>query len=187
MFRNSAITPTATMGGVGMSVAHGLRSSSLHAWIFYGFPAGGLASSSALVVSHANTPDTIIGAASYLGVDSTGTVTAFNSGAASTAAWSSGNVAGNSGDALIGGAFVDNGSVSSSTPGGSANERIDQNVAGQSETLVFEDILSIAGTTALTGTWNAAGSHLAIAASFKPSAAAAVSLPILVMAPPIPA
>lgn len=170
MFRNAVITVTATMAGTSMTAAHNLRSGSLHIWLFYGFPSGGLASGSTLQATFTgNTADTICGAASYAGVDTTGTVTAFNAAAAATAAWGSGNVAGNSGDALIGGMFTDGG-ASSSTPGGTAVERIDRNVAGQSETLVLEDILSIGGTTALAGTLDTAASNIAVAAAFKPVA-----------------
>lgn len=184
----STIAMNAT-GGLTWTQAHTAVSGNVRASLFYAFAPSGLASSTTLSVTHTNASDAIMGAASYLGADSSGTVTAFNGTGASTAAWSSGNVTGNSGDALIGGCFVDAGAVSSSTPGGSANERIDRNVAGQSETLVLQDILSIAGTTAMTGTWNAAGAHIAVAASFKAAAGGggSVDLPILVTVPPIAA
>lgn len=175
---------TVTAGAINLARDHSLVSVNLRAEVWSAAAPSGLASSSTITVTHSGICDCIIGAVSYLGIDTTGTVVAFNAAAAATAAWSSGSVAGNAGDALVGGSFVDSGSVSSSAPGGSAVERIDANVAGQSETLVFEDILSLGGATALQGTWNAAASHVAIAVAYKAAAAAAAEIPILVMAPP---
>jgi hypothetical protein len=173
-----------TTGGLTWTQDHTVVSGSIRTSVWSAAAPSGLASSTALTITHTNACDSIMGGASYNGIDTSGFAVAFNGAAASTAAWSSGSVAGNAGDALIGGAFVDNGSVSSSVIGGSETERIDKNVAGQSETLTLYDILSIAGSTALTGTWNAAGSHVATAVAYK--ALAAATIPQLVMAPPIP-
>jgi hypothetical protein len=178
-FNNIAAAMSVSGGGLTWATAHSNIVSTLGMAIFYAPFSSVVASGTVLTVTHASgTPDCIIGARSYTGIDTAGTVTAFNAGSSSTTPWTSGNVAGASTNALIGGAFRDGGTATSSTPGGSANERFDLNVPGQSETLVFEDILSIAGTTALTGTWDATTSSVSIAASFKAATAAAATLPL---------
>lgn len=171
-FNSTNSTMAASGGSLTWSTAHNVTSGSIRVYLFYAFAPSGLASSTTLTITHSGggSADCIIGAYSLLGVDTSGTVVAFNGAGASTAGWSSGSVSGNSGNALVGGAFVDNGSVSSSTPTAPAVERIDKNVAGQSETLTLVDKLSISGSDSVAGTWNAAGSHVAIGAAFKDAA-----------------
>jgi hypothetical protein len=170
-FNNIAAVMSISGGGLTWATAHSSIVSTLGMYLFYAPFSSSVASGTVLTVTHASgTPDCIIGARSYTGIDTAGTVTAFNAGTSATTPWTSGNVTGSSTNALIGGAFRDGGTTTSSAPGGSATERIDFNVPGQSETLVLEDILSIAGTTALTGTWDATTSSISIAASFKAAA-----------------
>ena len=177
---------TVTAGAINLARDHSLLNVNLRIEMWSAAAPSGLASSSTITVTHSGACDCIIGSASYLGIDTTGTVVATNAAAAATAAWASGSVAGNAGDALMGGAFVDSGSVSSSTPGGAAVERIDNNVPGQSETLVLQDILSISGATDLTGTWNAAATHIAIGVAYKAAAGGAVGSGVMRTFNPIP-
>lgn len=174
----SSVTGTA---GLTWATAHDVTSGNIRVYLFYAFAPSGLASGSTITVTHTNAADSIIGAASYTGVDTSGTIVGFNGAGASTAAWSSSTVTGTAGDGLIGGCFVDTGAVTNSVPSGSATERIDQNVPAQSETLTLVDNLSMSASDSLAGTWkngsavDTAGTHVAIAAAFKASGAAAAS------------
>lgn len=160
-----------TAGGLTWTAAHNILSSNIRVYLFYAPAPSGLASSTSLGVTHSSgTVDCILGCVSYTGVDAAAGPTAFNGTAAASTGWSSGSVAGSAGNLLVGGSFVDSGSVSSSVPAGAENERFDRFIVGQAETLVFEDILSMSGATALTGTWNASATNVAVAASFAPSA-----------------
>jgi hypothetical protein len=178
---------TVTVAGNAATQAHTIVSGALRLGLFYYYAAAGLASSSAIVgTGQAGSNGILMCAASYTGIDTTGTVTGFNATAAATAAYSSGNVSASAGDALIGGCWGD-GAQRTSTPTGPAVERSDFNTAttGQSVTLV--DKLSMSATDALAGTWSGTLDHMAIAVAFKPAAGAAVVIPSLVMAPHTPA
>lgn len=171
-FNSTNSTMAVSGGALTWTQDHTAVSGSIRTSVFRAPAPAGLAASTVLTLTHTGggVADSIFGAASYLGIDTVGTVVAVNGGGASTAAWSSGSVAGNSGDALVGGAFVDAGAVSSSVPTAPAVERIDRNIAGQSESLTMADILSLSGATALAGTWNAAGGHVAVAVAYKAAA-----------------
>lgn len=172
-----AIDGTSTLAFAGGSLTwakdHEVTSGNVKIAQFRAHAPSGLASSTVLTATHGNVSsglDCLADAVAYSGIDTSGTVTAFNGAGAATSAWGSGSVTGNVGDALIGGCFRDGGSATSSAPGGSATERYDTNNAGQNETLVTQDLLSIAGSTALTGTWSAAAGHVAVAVSYKAAA-----------------
>lgn len=130
----------------------------------------GLASGTVLTVTHTNNSDCIIGAGSFLGIDTTGTVitTAVNN--ASTAGWTGGALSSTSGNMIFGGAFVDSGSVSSSAPVAPSVELFDKNVAGQSETLICEYKLSVAGADLVDGTWNAGAAWIGASVCYKSAA-----------------
>lgn len=175
-----------TGGGLTWAVDHTVVSGSIRTSVISAQAPAGLSSSTAITVTNniATPGDMIAGAASYLGIDTAGTiVVAINGAGASTAAWNSGSVGGNAGDLLVGGAFIDNGATSSSVPGGTGVERIDVNIPGQAETLTLVDKLTIAGADTIDGTWNSAGGHVAAAVAYKALAAGSVP-PLLLMAQP---
>lgn len=163
-----------TAAGLTWAQDHTVVSGQIRVAVFSAPAPSGLASGSTITITNTGgsaTGDFIVGGESYLGIDtSAGYVTGFNGAAAATAAWATGSITASSGDAIIGGAWVDAGAVSSSTPTSPAVERIDKNVAGQSETLTLVDKLSVAGSDALAGTWNAAGGHVAIGVGYKAAA-----------------
>lgn len=167
--------------------AHTVQSGSYRISLFYAFAPSGLASGTGITVSDTGgTSDITCCAASYLGVDTSGTVVALNGGSASTAAWASGSVAANSGDAIIGGAAGD-GTLRTSTPTAPAVERVDFNSATTSGSITLVDKLTVAGSDSVAGTWSGTLDHRALGVAFKAAAVAATEIPILVMAPPIPA
>jgi hypothetical protein len=171
-FNSAAETLSMSGGSLTWTQAHTLTSGSLRLSLFYAFAPSGLASGTTLTVtaSVGGSNDMTWCVASYLGVDTSGTVVAFNAAAASTAAWSSGSVAGNSGNALIGGAGGD-GTLRTSTPDAGNNERIDFNSATTSGSITLVDKLSISGTDSLDGDWSGTLSHIGIGVAFKPAAA----------------
>jgi hypothetical protein len=164
----ATITPTSI--GSGWTTDRDSGAASARIMVFRARVAAGLASSSTITITHSNSCD-CIAAAVYDVLDNSTPVTTANSGSGSTAAWSSGAVAGNSGDMLFGACFIDNGATTSSSPGGGATEKYDLNVGAQSETLVAQEVI-ISGSTSLTGTWNAAGGWVAAAVAYKLAAAA---------------
>lgn len=175
-FINSASTSSVTTtGGLTWTKDAELRATSLHIAIHHAFAPSGLASGTTLTVTFTAGGDSIMGAGSFLGIDTTGTVIASQTNNASTAGWSSGTVASTSGNALIGGSFIDSGSVSSSTPTSPGVELIDKNVAGQSETLTEVYKLSVSGNDVIDGTWNAAAAWIAAAVCYKASAGASAT------------
>lgn len=163
-----------TTGGLTWATDIAAVSGNLRVSIFSAAAPSGLANGTTLGIAHSNTHDAIIFAYSLLGVDTTTWAIGSNSTGAATAAWSSGNVTPGGGNyALVGGAFVDSGSVSSSTPA-AGSERVDLNVPGQSETLTLVDQLTVSGTNTISGTWNAAATHLAAAVAYAELAGGAV-------------
>lgn len=162
-------------GGLTWAQDHTVSSGTLRISVFSAPAPAGLASGTTLTVSFSTASnDTIIGAGSFLGIDTVGTVVAFNGGAASTAAWSSASVAATSGNALIGGAFCD-GLNATSTPTAPGVELFDRNIVGQSESLVEQYKLSVAGSDTIAGTWSGAVSHVAIGVAYKAAAAGAAA------------
>jgi hypothetical protein len=168
-------TASATVTGPGaFTVAHSTASGNYYTALLYVFCPSGLSSGTTVTISFTGgsvaSADVTVCAASYLGVDTSGTVIAFNATGASTAAWASGTVAATSGNALIGGAGGD-GTLSTSTPTSPAVEEIDFNSA----------------TTG--GTWSNAITNIGIAACFKAATgvtAAAVMTPAFNAIPFVP-
>jgi hypothetical protein len=186
----TAVTVTPSGGGLTWTQAHQLLSGNLRGQVWYAPCPSGLASSTAITLTpSANVAgnDMQFGAMSLLGVDTGGTpVSAFNAAAASTAAFSSGTVAGAAGSGLVAGVFGD-GLVGSVTFTGPAVESWDQNNAGQNETSAMGYKVTVAGSDSIVGSFSGAVAHVCVGVAFAPAAGAAASIPTLVMAPPIPA
>lgn len=170
-FNASAETLSMSGGSLTWVEAHTTTSGSLRLSLFYALAPSGLASGTSITVTSttALNNDMTWCMASYLGVDTTGTVVAFNASSAGTAAWASGSVAGGSGDALIGGAWGD-GTLRTSTTDAPGNERIDFNSATTSGSVTLADKLSVAGTDTLDGDWSGTLTHLGIGVAFKAAA-----------------
>jgi hypothetical protein len=177
IWRSTAPTGhTCTATGLTFTLAHQIASGDLRVSLWYAYAAAGFASSSAIVVGgNAGTNGILSAASSWLGIDTSGTVTAFGGAAAATAAWSTGSIGANSGDALIGGAWGD-GSQRTSTPTSPANERVDANSATTTQSITIVDKLSVAGSDSLAGTWSGTLDHIAIAAGFKAAAGGGVTV-----------
>lgn len=164
---------TAT-GGLTWATSHHLVSGSLHIYKFRAFAPSGLASSTTLTATATGSnADHMAMAVSFLGVDNASPVSAFNASTASTAAWSSGNVAGSSGDMLTGAAFEDGSGTATSSPTAPGVEYADFNDATQTEAMTGVYKLSVAGTDVIAGTWSGAVSHVAIGVAYKAAAGAA--------------
>lgn len=160
---------TRSCGGGGLTWAEDvyLRATALHISVFSAAAPAGLASSTVLTVTYNNAGDSILGAISLLGIDPVSPVVASNTNNASTAGWSSGTVAATSGNALVGGAFVDSASVTLSTPTAPGVEWFDDHVGAQSETATGVYKLSVAGSDVIDGTWDAAAAWIAAAVCYK--------------------
>lgn len=169
---------TATGGGLTWATVTNVISGNIRLHMFAAFAPAGLASSTALATTGGvGGGDNTGCAASYLGVDQSGTVAAavraFNSTAASTAAWSSGTLTGSLvGDAVIGGAGSD-GSLLTSVIAGDNVERIDFNSAGTSGSVTLVDDLDAEVNDTAAGTWSGAQAHVALGAAFIPAGGAA--------------
>jgi len=167
-------------GGLTWANAHDVSSGNIRMYLICAFAASGLASGSTLTVNGSlSGNDYTVGVASYLGVDQSGgtiasAIRAVNGVAASTAAWGSGSVAGNSGDGLIGGAGGD-GTLRTSTTDAPGVERIDFNSATSSGSITLADKLSITGATSLDGDFSGTLGHVALAVAFIPAAGAAAT------------
>lgn len=175
-FTSQGTYSVTTAAGLTWTQDHTVVSGQIRVSIFSAPAPSGLAASSTITITDSGgsaTGDLIIGGVSYLGIDTVGTVVSFNGAAAATAAWASGSISSNSGDAIVGGAWVDAGAVNSSTPTGPAVERVDVNIAGQSETITIVDKLTVAGADSVAGAWNTTGSHIAIGVGYKAAASGA--------------
>lgn len=130
----------------------------------------GLASATALTITHTGggSADCVAGACSYSGMATGGPSAVNTTGGGTTAAWATGSVGAANGNGMVGGAFID-GSAASSTPTSPAVERIDANIAGQSEVLTLIDKLSVSGTDTLGGTWSNTGTWAAVAVAYAAS------------------
>jgi hypothetical protein len=167
-------TYTVSGGGLTWTTVHAVVSGNLTISLMAAFAPSGLASGTTLTVNGSvGGNDYTVCAASYLGVDTSGTVSAavraFGGAAASTAAWSTGTITGNAGDAYIGGAGGD-GTLRTSAPGGDATERIDFNSATSSGSITLVDDLAGEASDTLAGTWSGTIAHIAIGAAFIPAA-----------------
>jgi hypothetical protein len=191
-FRSGLGTHTGSGGGLTWTTVHQVNSGSIMICMLAAVAPSGLASGTALTITAtgSGSADWTVTAASYLGVDTSGgaaaAVRAFNGAAASTAAWSSGTVGGNASDLYVGGAGTD-GTLRTSTAGGDSVERNDFNSATTSGSITLIDDLVGEASDTIAGTWSGAQAHVAIGAAFIPAAGAAAAIPMLVMAPPIPA
>src|SRR3954462_5320649 len=99
-FINSVSTSTLSGGGLTWTKDVELRSGSLHIAIHSAPAPAGLASSTVLTATFSLAGDSIMGAGSFLGLDSTG-ATASQTNTGATAAWSSGSVTAASGNMLF--------------------------------------------------------------------------------------
>lgn len=170
-FTTGGATASHTMSGGGLTWtrAHTSSTGTIRISLHYAFAPIGLASGTTLTHTSASNSDHTWAMASYLGVDTGTTFSAFNNGTGPGAPWASGSVAGNSGDALIGGAAGD-GTLRTSTTDAPGNERIDFNSATSGGSITLADKLSIAGTDTLDGDFDGALTYLGIGVSFIPAA-----------------
>lgn len=185
---NNTGTPNLTLAGGSLTWTkdHFTSSGNLHVAFFSAPAAAGMASASVLTCSNniVGTGDWLMGAGSFLGIDTVTPVSAFNSGAGSTAAWSGGAAGASSGDMVIGGAFEDGSGTLTSTPSGAAVELVDFLNAGQVEALAVNYKLSVAGADSADGTWSGAITWAALSVAYKAAGGAAAVPPILLMAQP---
>jgi hypothetical protein len=149
-----------------------LKSGSLHISIFRASAPSGLASSTNITVTWGNAGDSLVGAGSFLGIDTSGTVIASGTNNGSLAGWGTGSIASTSGNMLFGGAFMD-GAVTTSTPTSPASELFDVNSAGQTETATGAYKLSVSGSDSIDGTWASAAGWAAAGVCYKATAGAA--------------
>lgn len=169
-FHNGASTVAVSGGSLTWTEDVVLRSGSVHISIQRAYAASGLASSTTITATFTGaTPDSILGACSYTGIDTTGTVVASGSGSGTGTGWSSGSVASTSGNALIGGAFED-GATTASTPTSPGVEEFEKQVAGQTETLTMVDKVSVSGSDSIAGTWGTSTTWIAAAVCYKAAA-----------------
>lgn len=187
LFYFASAPPVGTVSGGGLTwvSAHSVTTGNIRLELWYAPCPAGLASGTNLTVGRSSGSPADITAviSSYTGIDTTGTVTAFNGGTASTAAWATGTIGGNAGDAYIGGSGGDGGVLRTSTPTAPAVERQDFNSATSGGQITLIDKIGGSASDNLAGTWSSALVHLAIGASFKPAAAAATVIPDITMAP----
>lgn len=174
-------------GGLTWATAHTSTSGSLRGSLFYAFAPAGLASGTTLTVSAGSTGDWLIGAGSWLGVDTSGTLanalTGFNAVAASTAAWATGTIAAGAGNLMVSVAFEDGSGTATSTTTAPALELVDVANAGQAEALTMGYKLSASASDSIAGLWSAALGHVCVGAGFKAAVAGAAIPPSLLMAP----
>lgn len=179
--RFNSAAPTATLsvtttGGLTWTQDHTLTSGNIRTSLFRAHAPAGLAASTAIVwTQSAATGDLMVGAGSFLGVDTSGP-TAFNGASSLTTAWTSTSVAAASGNFLVGGSFGD-GFVGSSTPTGPAVELFDVNSAGQSEMITAAYKLSVAGSDLIAGTWSGTLDSATVAVAYAAAAAASLVIP----------
>lgn len=183
---------TGTGGGLTWTTVATSSSGNILVCLACAFAPAGLASGTSIGINGSvNNNDYTIVAASYLGVDTSGTVTAAvratNTGAAGTAAWSTGTIAGSAGDGYIGGAGGD-GSLRTSTPastnGTTPGEQIDFNSGTSSGSVTLVSKLSGAASDSLAGTWSGTLTHVTVGAAFiLAGGAAEVPPPNLMLAP----
>lgn len=174
-FDSAGGTMSLAGGGLTWATDHNLSSGSLRDYVFRAPVPAGLAASTVLTLTSSApaTTDMLFGALSLLGIDSANPVSGFNGAAAATAAWSSGSITANNGDAIVGGAFEDGSATDTSTPTSPGVEAWDFNDATQTEAETGVYKLSVAGTDSVDGTWATAVSHLAIGVAYKAAAAGA--------------
>jgi hypothetical protein len=182
-------SPTVTVtgtGGLTWATATSGSSGSLRKYLFYAFAPAGLASGTTLTVSAGSgTHDWLIDGGSWLGVDISGTLAnalvAFNSVAASTAAWSTGTIAAGAGNLLVAGVFEDGSGTATSTTTAPALELNDFNNATQTEAQTMGYKLSASASDSIAGAWSSALGHVCVGAAFKAAAGAAPSkAPVMV-------
>jgi hypothetical protein len=138
---------------------------SLRIAIWVAYAPSGLASGTTLTMTLTNGTDCMLSAQSYTGGNSSTVIDGSNNGTGSTAAWSSGSVFVNVGDAEFGCAFCD-GLVGSSIPTNGV-EITDFNDATQTETYVAEDIASAVSASDISGTWSGAVTWISAAIAIQ--------------------
>jgi hypothetical protein len=164
----AATAITASGGGLTWNVAHTFQSGNLRVSLIYAFAPAGLASGTTITINSTGSDVTLL-SASYLGVDTSGTVVSTGNSTATNTAWTSGSVTATAGNAIIGGAFGD-GTLSTSTAS-AGTERGDFNSGTTSGNVTLVDKLSSAGgSDNVAGTWTNSLAHLGIVAEFKAAA-----------------
>lgn len=180
-FQNNASTSSLSGGGLTWTKDVELRATSLHIAIHRALAPSGLASGTTLTATmSAGTPDSIMAAGSFTGIDTVSTLGTTQSTNASTAAWNSGasNI-GSAGQFMIGGSFIDNATTTASTPTSPGVELADVNIGAQSETLTIVYKLSLSGADKISGTWDAAAAWIGAGATYNAASAAATSIGFL--------
>lgn len=166
---------TVSGGGLTWTQAHTVISGNIRISLWYAPCPAGLASSTNLTIGSltGTTGDITAVISSYTGIDTSGTIVAFNGGTAATAGWATGTIAGNSGDAYIGGAGGD-GTLRTSTPaatnGTTPTERQDFNSATSGGSVTLVEKIGGAASDSLAGTWSGVLTHVTVGAAFKPAA-----------------
>lgn len=171
-FQNGATTAAVSGGGLTWVEDAVLRATNIHISIQRAFAPAGLASSTNLTATISATADSLIGATSFTGIDTTGTVVTSGTNNGSVAGWTAA-CSSTSGNAIIGGAFMD-GAATTNTETAPSVESFDFNSAGQTESLVGEYKLSVAGGDSIAGTFGAAATWISAVVCYKAAAAAAV-------------
>lgn len=166
----------ASGGGLTWANLHSATSGSIGLWIYGAIAPAGLASSTALTINGAGTGEWTTCALAYSGVDVSGTVSnavrAFANTAAGTAAWSSGAIGGNAGDAYVACAAGD-GTLRTSTPTAPGVERVDFNSATSSGSITVVDEIGGGAGETVAGTFSGTLAHLCVALALKPAAGGA--------------
>jgi hypothetical protein len=172
---------TGTGGSLSWTTVHSVTSGNIGIYLIAAFAPSGLASGTSIGVnSTVNNNDYTVVAASYAGVDTSGTVSAavraIGGASAGTAAWSTGTIGGNSGDFYVGGAGGD-GTLRTSTATSDAVERIDFNSGTSAGSITLVDDLNGEASDTLAGTWSGTLTHVAIGAAFIPAAGGGAPAP----------
>lgn len=115
--------------------------------------------------------DWIIGAGSFLGIDTSGTIlTGFASSSGTGTTHSSGSVTANAGDLLVEAAFQDGSGTATGSETAPAVLLFNKTVAGQTEALVFTYELGMSATDSIGGTWSTSVTHVDAGASYLAAA-----------------
>jgi hypothetical protein len=174
-FKNDATASTfTTTGGLTWTKDAELKSGSIHIAIWRASAPSGLASSTTLGVTIGAASDSLMGAGSFTGIDTSGTVITSGTNNGTGTGWGSGTIASTSGNAVIGGSFCD-GLTGSSSPTSPGVELFDFNNAGQNETETSVYKLSVSGSDSVDGTWSSSVSWIAGAVCYKAAAGAAAT------------
>lgn len=166
-----------TAAGLTWGTSTRTNSGSINSYLFWAYAASGLASSSTITwTTSVGNADWLIGAASFLGMETTPTLLAQNGAAASAAPWSSGSIVAGEVNLGVVTAFSDGGGAgtASSTSDAPLTELIDLANAGQNEVVTLAYDLASASTATLQGDWSTSLSHTARGGAFEIAPSGAV-------------